>query len=1033
MREVRGVRSSGTINGSSVSGSSSSSNVRGNLHRDGHDSSRGDGARTGAPADNGGATRAMLGEMVGSLAESLGLSPADTVVSVSATMLAKMVSPYSLTQASVQHTQRSLTARAPDAGAYAAAYRRAREKGVPALDRFLMVLARIAAEPEVMQVLCKDSMAPFPADAANSATPDAGRATSPAVEKFKRDVNARREAATASTAGVGVEREVASSRDLRVDVPVDTGSPDRRGAAPKASPGDDKGRPPAADGYDDAGGSLVGAPAVTPTEPGTSTPALPSWFGPELASVLPDDCVDEGDRASVWQAAAASSGRDGAAGGGDSEDVASQEAQLTQEMLTILLGVSADTVPADGATRNFVARQSECLDLESVDALLRDQTRRLLDVGSHIVEIASFVREQSEYAAGMTGQAMAATLRKVLSDWRMMVVQMEHHCRCQPGGLSLASVWFYVQPSATALQLLADALRSSRAAGHRGAALLDMLTDLSVSLAGDAPARDLVDSILRDASAPLVAALETWLVHGRVDDPYGEFMIHERPPGPKAVPDDEDATHVWRSRFTLRESGTPRQLGQFAEVILATGRMRNALEESSSGSGVHNGERDENPAATPVSPFPVREVLSLTADAASRHRGGHVWSGRGIFDSYEDARRSFQAYLFGESRLIAVLESVKKFLLLGQGDFLVHFMDSADSELRKPSGRVRREKLQSLVELALRTSSAASDGFHEDVACTIEKGDLHAGLARLSAIEGGGEEAGDVDGGAANAPATAGPRHGRDVDDIDNDETSDGGAGPPAHLTGYDCFALDFSVSWPVNLVLSRRALQKYQILFRHIFHCKHVEQSVAKAWQSVRRPTKSPAPCSSPEPGPARISPASISAPSASVVLRGCQLMLHFLQNLLQYMTFEVVEPNFFALRNSLAAMLSRGEHGCTAARHDHLFVEEICSRHEAFLDACMKECMLFWPLALRRLVRIKRRCLTFAQIVNERVATGGDDAVDDAGFGSEMEAHLRAFQRDASKFVATLEDSALLPEKNLVSHLLTRLNFNGFYDRAA
>eukprot|EP00976_Prorocentrum_cordatum_P112749 1195586-Prorocentrum_minimum.AAC.2 len=33
----------------------------------------------------------------------------------------------------------------------------------------------------------------------------------------------------------------------------------------------------------------------------------------------------------------------------------------------------------------------------------------------------------------------------------------------------------------------------------------------------------------------------------------------------------------------------------------------------------------------------------------------------------------------------------------------------------------------------------------------------------------------------------------------------------------------------------------------------------------------------------------------------------------------------------------------------------------HEEFLDACMKESMLFWPKILRRLEKIKMLCLQF------------------------------------------------------------------------
>lgn len=44
--------------------------------------------------------------------------------------------------------------------------------------------------------------------------------------------------------------------------------------------------------------------------------------------------------------------------------------------------------------------------------------------------------------------------------------------------------------------------------------------------------------------------------------------------------------------------------------------------------------------------------------------------------------------------------------------------------------------------------------------------------------------------------------------------------------------AILIKVRWPVSLVLSRRALTKYQLIFRHLFHCKHVRRQLCAAWQ---------------------------------------------------------------------------------------------------------------------------------------------------------------------------------------------------------
>lgn len=41
-----------------------------------------------------------------------------------------------------------------------------------------------------------------------------------------------------------------------------------------------------------------------------------------------------------------------------------------------------------------------------------------------------------------------------------------------------------------------------------------------------------------------------------------------------------------------------------------------------------------------------------------------------------------------------------------------------------------------------------------------------------------------------------------------------------------------FQVRWPLSLVISRKALTRYQLIFRFLFHCKHVNRQLCAAWQ---------------------------------------------------------------------------------------------------------------------------------------------------------------------------------------------------------
>lgn len=56
-----------------------------------------------------------------------------------------------------------------------------------------------------------------------------------------------------------------------------------------------------------------------------------------------------------------------------------------------------------------------------------------------------------------------------------------------------------------------------------------------------------------------------------------------------------------------------------------------------------------------------------------------------------------------------------------QGDFMVHFMDLATTELYKHTGDISISKLQGLLQIALKQSAAVNDSFAEKIRCTLER------------------------------------------------------------------------------------------------------------------------------------------------------------------------------------------------------------------------------------------------------------------------------------------------------------------------
>jgi gamma-tubulin complex component 2 len=128
--------------------------------------------------------------------------------------------------------------------------------------------------------------------------------------------------------------------------------------------------------------------------------------------------------------------------------------------------------------------------------------------------------------------------------------------------------------------------------------------------------------------------------------------------------------------------------------------------------------------------------------------------------------------------------------------------------------------------------------------------------------------------------------------------------------------AFDFIVPFPLSLVVSRKAILRYQLLFRFILHLKHIEQCLAQMWIDQKSPTWKVSVDWHPDLEKWR---------RRVTVLRA--RMLAVVQQILGYATTEVLEPNWRSLEAKLGKVLT---------------VDQLLRDHVDFLDTCLKECML-------------------------------------------------------------------------------------------
>ena len=149
-----------------------------------------------------------------------------------------------------------------------------------------------------------------------------------------------------------------------------------------------------------------------------------------------------------------------------------------------------------------------------------------------------------------------------------------------------------------------------------------------------------------------------------------------------------------------------------------------------------------------------------------------------------------KAYKTTMARLIYLMDSkfglhehlmaLKKYLLLGQGDFIALLMESLASNLDRPAGSQYRHTLTAQLDHAIRGSSAAFDSAEV-------RRRLDARLLELS--------------------------HG----DI-----------------GWDVFTLEYKVDAPVDVVISNWASKQYLKVFNFLWRTKRVEFALGTAWRRI-------------------------------------------------------------------------------------------------------------------------------------------------------------------------------------------------------
>ncbi|KAL2153124.1 hypothetical protein VTH82DRAFT_4279 [Thermothelomyces myriococcoides] len=630
-----------------------------------------------------------------------------------------------------------------------------------------------------------------------------------------------------------------------------------------------------------------------------------------------------------------------------------QEAVIVEDLLFAFMGFEGQYIRFAKGYNPFEERDRlsgpEWRILPGLDPSLQDLTQSMLRMATHYAALRAFVDVQSRDEFGLVNHALCASIRKLLQEYLVLIAQLETqflsddsftlhvlNVHILPTSHMMAQLYALAHELLKRNALLDDEtddetdsnddynhiLEQLREGGElvpgnmtgkkicKGGVVLGIITQRLETMSGDPAARTLLTSLLRDASRPYMQMLNEWLHHGAINDPHSEFLIKEQRSIRRERLEEDYTDEYWDRRYTIRDHDVPPQLEGVKHKVLLAGKYLNVVRECG---GI--------------------DVSTKVKDVPTSFDDGRFLDN--VNQAYAHANESLMRLLLTAHGLPARLRSLKHYFFLDPSDYFSYFLELGASELRKPVKSVNTAKLQSLLDLVLRQpgSIVSLDPFKEDVKVEMNEITLIKSLQRVVNITG-------IEQGEALQPLTTNQQPEGDK-----------------NANGFTSLQLDYSVPFPVSLVISRKTIWRYQALFRYLLSLRHLESQLSTTWQTHTR-------------GFAwsyKSSTRSLEIWKRRVwTLRA--RMLVFVQQLLYFCTAEVIEPNWQSLMARLRGNDSGSLDGTSGGSSTGVTrtVDELMQDHVDFLDTCLKECMLTNSKLLRIHSKLMQTCTVFATYTN-------------------------------------------------------------------
>eukprot|EP00072_Mus_musculus_P060196 XP_011240365.1 PREDICTED: gamma-tubulin complex component 3 isoform X5 [Mus musculus] len=339
------------------------------------------------------------------------------------------------------------------------------------------------------------------------------------------------------------------------------------------------------------------------------------------------------------------------------------EAALVRDILYVFQGIDGKNIKMS-STENCYKVEAKA----NLNKSLRDTAVRLAELGWLHNKIRKYADQRSlDRSFGLVGQSFCAALHQELKEYYRLLSVLHSQLQLEDDqgvNLGLESsltlrrllVWTY-DPK---IRLKTLAALVDHCQGRKGGELASAVH--AYTKTGDPYMKSLVQHILSLVSHPVLSFLYRWIYDGELEDTYHEFFVASDP----TVKTDR----LWHDKYTLRKSMIPSfiTMDQSRKVLLI-GKSINFL---------HQVCHDQTPTtkmiAVTKSAESPRDAADLFTDLENAFQGK-------IDAAYFETSKYLLDVLNKKYSLLEHMQAMRRYLLLGQGDFIRHLMDLLKSLL----------------------------------------------------------------------------------------------------------------------------------------------------------------------------------------------------------------------------------------------------------------------------------------------------------------------------------------------------------------